>query len=50
MDYIRANMGSLMWRHGWAYGVINVETGDYQVWQAEEINGQWILPTGLEML
>lgn len=49
MDYIRANMGSLIWRHGWAYGVIHVETGDYQVWQAESINGNWILPTGLEL-
>src|SRR5579859_7435990 len=49
MDYVRANMGSLVWRHGWAYGVINIKTGDYQVWQAEQVNGNWILPTGLEM-
>jgi hypothetical protein len=50
MDYVRASMGSLLWRHGWAYGVVNEVTGDYQVWQAEEINGNWILPTGLEVL
>lgn len=50
MDYIRADMGSLIWRHGWAYGVIDSKSGDYQVWQAEQINNQWILPTSVEML
>jgi len=31
--------------HGFAYGILNEKTGDYRVWQGEEINGQWILPT-----
>lgn len=50
MEYVRANMGSLLWRHGWAYGVINVNSGDYQVWQAERINDSWILPSSMEVL
>ncbi len=50
MDYVRANMGSLMWRHGWAYGVINTISGDYQVWQAEDVNGTWIIPSDVVQL
>lgn len=47
MDYNEAHLGSLMHRHGWAYGVLNDKTGAYHVWQAEQVNGKWLLPTGI---
>lgn len=47
MEYSRATMASLVHRHGFAYGVINRKTGAYHVWQAESINGVWIIPTDL---
>ncbi len=50
MDYVETSMPSLMWRHGWAYGVVNDKTGRYQVWQAECIDGIWLLPTGFKEL
>lgn len=50
MDYVRASLGSLMWRSGYAYGVVNEKTGDYHVWQAEEVNGLWILPSDVVCL
>ncbi len=43
MDYSRAQMGSLIWRHGWPYGVVNTRTGDYHVWQAEDVNGKFLV-------
>ena len=46
-DYNRGNPLSLRHKNGWAYGIINDRTGDYHIWQAEEINGQWILPTNV---
>lgn len=50
MDYVAANLASLVWRHGWAYGVVNDRTDRYQVWQAESVDGRWLLPTGFEEL
>ena len=47
MEYSRAVMASLVHRHGFAYGVIHSKTGEYQVWQAEEIGGKWILPSDI---
>jgi Calcineurin-like phosphoesterase len=47
-DYSRASVGSLRQAHGWAYGVINKKTGDYQVWQAEKIGDKFLLATGFE--
>lgn len=49
MDYNRAHLQSLSHRHGWIYGVIG-SRGGFRVWQAEEDQGQWILPTGIEKL
>ena len=46
MDYNRAHLGSLMHRHGFAYGWIHTN-GDYVLHQAESINGSWLLPTSL---
>jgi hypothetical protein len=33
--------------HGWAYGVIDEATGQYNVWQAEQIGGKWMLPSNI---
>ena len=45
MDYNSRMPNTLRQSHGWAYGVLNRATGAYHVWQAEKIDGQWILPT-----
>lgn len=45
MEYNSRNPNTLRQAHGFAYGVLNDKTGAYHVWQAEEINGEWILPT-----
>lgn len=50
LEYNRAAAGTLNWEHGWAYGVINEKSGAFQVWQARRVDGQWILPTGIEAL
>lgn len=50
MEYSRATMASLVHRHGWAYGVINDRTGEYQVWQAEEIGGKFIVASDTKQL
>lgn len=50
MDYDARNPDSLRHAHGWAYGVINSKTGSYHVWQAEEIDGQWLLPTEIKAI
>lgn len=42
-EYNRGQPNSLRHAHGWAYGVVNLRTGDYIVWQAEDINGHWIV-------
>jgi hypothetical protein len=45
MDYNARQTITLRQAHGFAYGIVNDKTGDFHVWQGEEINGQWILPT-----
>lgn len=50
MDYVHASIASLMWRHGFSYGVVNETTGDYATWQAESVNGKWILPSDIVCL
>lgn len=44
-DYDRAKPSRLRHAHGWAFGIINVKTGNYNVWQSECIDGEWIMPT-----
>lgn len=46
MDYNARQMNTLRQANGWAYGVIHEKTGHYNVWQAEQIDGKWMLPTG----
>lgn len=50
LGYNRHQLGTLNWEHGWAYGVVNPRTGSFQLWQARELDGRWLLPTGLEEL
>ncbi len=50
MDYVHASLGSLTWRLGFAYGVIDDKTGRFHVWQAEEIEGVWVLPSDIVTL
>lgn len=45
MPYSHANTAQLMHRHGFAHGVVNIQTGEYFSFQAESINGKWIIPT-----
>lgn len=49
-DYNRASEGTLMHEHGWAYGVVDKNSGAFQVWQARRVGGVWLLPTGVEEL
>lgn len=50
MDYSSRAPNTLRQAHGWAYGVINSKTGDYHVWQAEQIGDKWLLPTELKAI
>ena len=49
MAYDRHHLGKLLHRHGWPYGVVNVKTGDYFVFQAECVNGTWLFPTDYQV-
>lgn len=44
MDYNRGHLQTLRQSHGWAYGII-LPSGEYIVWQAEQINSRWIYPS-----
>lgn len=50
MEYSRATMASLVHRHGFRYGVIHRLSGEYHSWQAESINGTWIVPSDVKEL
>lgn len=43
-DYNRAQANTLRQAHGWAYGFVT-KTGRTVTWQAQEIDGKWILPS-----
>lgn len=45
MDYNARQMNTLKQAHGFVYGVVNSKTGKYHVYQAEEIDGKWMLPS-----
>lgn len=45
MEYAARTPSTLRQAHGWAYGVIHKTTGNYHVWQAEEVSGKFIVPT-----
>lgn len=44
MNYNRAHLQTLRQGHGWAYGLV-LKSGKTIVWQAEEIDGLWLLPS-----
>lgn len=50
MEYVETSMGSLMWRHGWVYGVVDEKTGNYEAIQAQEISNKFVVLTGLKEL
>lgn len=41
LDYNRAQPGTLLWEHGFAYGVTNEKTGSFHYWQARKVDGVW---------
>jgi hypothetical protein len=45
LGYNSRHLVTLRQQHGFPYGVVNSKTGDYVIWQAQQIDGQWILPT-----
>ena len=47
LGYHEAKPGTLMWEHGFIYGVTNTRTGDYHYWQARKCNGKWMLPSDI---
>jgi hypothetical protein len=47
MDYAARTPNTLRQAHGWAYGVIHSTTGNYHVWQAEEIAGKFMIPSDI---
>lgn len=50
MPYVTAALNALLWRNGWIYGVLSEKTGNYQVFQAERIDGVWLVANGIEKL
>jgi hypothetical protein len=48
MDYARQMVTSLRWAHGWVYGLVSRETGEFRVEQAQQIGGKWLLPTAFK--
>lgn len=50
MEYNRHQEGALTHENGWAYGVVDLKSGAFQVWMARKVGGQWLLPTGFEAL
>ncbi len=45
MTYNARHLNTLKQANGFAYGIVHERTGEFRVFQAEEISGQWILPT-----
>lgn len=45
MPYAARTPNTLRQAHGWPYGVINSRTGNYHVFQAEKIDGKFMLPS-----
>lgn len=45
LEYSSRQPNTLRQANGFIYGVLNSKTGDYHVFQGEEIGGKWVLPT-----
>lgn len=50
MPYNARHVKTLRHAHGFPYGVINKKNGTYHAWQAEEVNGVWMLPSDIVTL
>jgi hypothetical protein len=50
MPYNARHVRTLRHAHGFAYGVVNKDSGAYHVFQAEEVNGVWALPSDIVTL
>lgn len=50
MEWDQTRPSGLRQAHGWAYGFVDSQTGNYKVYQAEKLCGQWFLPTAFEVL
>lgn len=50
MDYAERRPNTLRQANGFPFGVINSRTGEYHVWQAENVNGSWIVPSDIVCL
>jgi UDP-2,3-diacylglucosamine pyrophosphatase LpxH len=48
-DYNRAQEGALTHENGWSFGVVDLKSGLFTVNFARQLDGQWLLPTGLEV-
>lgn len=47
MEFSRAQIGSLRHAHGWAYGVVDEESGHFHVFQAECVGDKFLCATEL---
>jgi len=45
MDYSNRTPSSLRHSHGFAFGLLNSKSGRYHVYQAESVDGIWMLPS-----
>lgn len=50
MDYNRGSVNTLRYANGWAYGVVDDSSGDYQVFQAESVNGKYVVADGVRAI
>jgi len=50
MPYNARHVRTLRHAHGFVYGVLNTKDGTYHAWQAEEVNGRWVLPSDIVTL
>ena len=50
LKYAETNLATLLWRHGWSYGMVNTITGNYEAFQAQEIGGKFVTLTGMREL
>jgi hypothetical protein len=48
MEYNETQPNTLRQANGFPFGVIDEKSGNYVVWQAENINGRWIIPSDIE--
>lgn len=50
LKYAETNLATLLWRHGWSYGMVNTATGNYEAFQCQEIAGKFVVLTGMKEL